>query len=35
MRRACREIAVKEYSLELYASRHIELYRQMTKVASA
>ena len=29
MSQKCREIAVKEYSLELYAQRYIELYRQL------
>ena len=29
MSHQCREIAVKEYSIELYAQRYIELYRQL------
>ena len=31
----CREIAVKEYNLDLYVNRHITLYRQVLDSASA
>jgi len=35
LRRHCREIALKEYSLELYANRHIALYRQVLRSVAA